>query len=65
MQKQAKDLKNNDKIIIDGQPHIIKKIETSHLGKHGHAKCRIEAIGLKDKKERIIIRLTEDFIETL
>ena len=38
-------------VIFDGHACVVKSLEISRPGKHGHAKCRIEAIGLKDDKK--------------
>ena len=59
MKRLAKDLKENDKIIITGQKAAIKKIEFSDIGKHGKRKARIEAI--TEKNEKIIIIRPEDY----
>ena len=34
--------------IFDGKACIVKSIQTSKPGKHGHAKCRIEAVSIID-----------------
>ena len=41
-------------IMIDNEPCNVKKIDISKTGKHGHAKARIEAIGIIDNKKRVI-----------
>ena len=43
-------------IIIDGEPCTVKNIDVSKTGKHGHAKVRIEAVGVIDGKKRVIAR---------
>ena len=43
-------------ILLDGEPHTIKKMDVSKTGKHGHAKVRIEAVGVTDGKKRVIAR---------
>ena len=59
MKKQAKDLKNGDKISIADQQCIVNSIELSDIGKQGKRKCRIEA--LTPKSEKIIIIRPEDY----
>ncbi|MFH1331925.1 MAG: translation initiation factor IF-5A [archaeon] len=54
-QTNASSLKSGSYVILDDVPCIVKSIETSKTGKHGHAKCRIEAIGMID--ERKIIKI--------
>ena len=40
-------------IIIDGTPCTVKSNDVSTSGRHGHAKCRIEGIGITDNKKRV------------
>jgi len=41
-------------IMIEGVACIVKSNDISKTGKHGHAKCRIEAIGIIDDKKRVL-----------
>ena len=41
-------------IMIDGTPTIVRTNDISKTGKHGHAKCRIEAISIIDVKKKVI-----------
>jgi len=41
--------------IIEGLPCVIKSIQTSKTGKHGHAKCRIEAVSIINDQKKIIV----------
>jgi len=41
-------------IIIDGEPYTVRKTDTSKTGKHGHAKCRIEATGILSGQKKIL-----------
>ena len=43
-------------IMIENEPCIVKNIDISKTGKHGHAKARIEAVGILDGKKRVIAR---------
>ncbi|MFH1211037.1 MAG: translation initiation factor IF-5A [archaeon] len=52
-QTDAGSLKDGSYVIFDGVPCIVKSIQTSKTGKHGHAKCRIEAIGMVDQRKII------------
>ena len=40
---------------VDGIPCIIKSNDISKTGKHGHAKCRIEAISVVDGKKKVFV----------
>ncbi|MFA5857199.1 MAG: translation initiation factor IF-5A [Candidatus Pacearchaeota archaeon] len=42
-------------IIVDGVACIVKSNDISKTGKHGHAKCRIEAIGVIDGKKKVFV----------
>jgi translation initiation factor 5A len=42
-------------IIVDGVSCIVKSNDISKTGKHGHAKCRIECIGIIDGKKKVFV----------
>ena len=42
-------------ILVDGAPCIVKSNDMSKTGKHGHAKCRIEAINIIDGKKKVFV----------
>jgi len=50
--------------IFDGVPCIIKRMDKSSTGKHGHAKYRIEAVGMLDNKKIITVLPGHDPIES-
>src|SRR3989344_4116699 len=54
-QVSATSLKKGSSVIIDGVACTVRDIKTSKTGKHGHAKCRIEAIGIIDDSKKIIV----------
>jgi len=41
-------------ILVDGVACTVKSNDISTSGRHGHAKCRIEAIGIIDNKKRVV-----------
>jgi translation initiation factor 5A len=51
----ATEAKVGTNIIVDGAPCTVKSQDISKTGKHGHAKCRIEAVGIIDGKKRVIV----------
>ena len=51
----ATEAKPGINIIINGAPCSVKSQDISKTGKHGHAKCRIEAIGIIDSKKRVLV----------
>jgi len=50
----ATDAKTGVVIMIDGVACTVRNVDKSKSGKHGAAKCRIEAIGIIDGKKKII-----------
>ncbi|MFA5176234.1 MAG: translation initiation factor IF-5A [Candidatus Nanoarchaeia archaeon] len=59
----AGSIKVGNYVIIDGVACIVKRLDVSRPGKHGHAKCRIEASGLIDGTKKIIVKPSHDTIE--
>lgn len=57
------DLKVGSYILIEGAACKIANIDISRPGKHGHAKMRIEGMGIIDNKRRIIVMPAHDNIE--
>ena len=64
-EKLYKDLKKSDKILINDESYLIEKIEFSKSGKLGKSKCRIEAKNLKSNELKVIVRVSEDTVQTL
>ncbi|MBI2663230.1 hypothetical protein HYX15_01720 [Candidatus Woesearchaeota archaeon] len=64
-EKQYNDLKKGDKISINDESYLIEKIEFSKPGKLGKSKCRIEAKNLKNNELKVIVRVSEDTVQTL
>lgn len=48
-------LKQGNYIVIEGVACRVNKIEISKPGKHGHAKCRIDASSLIDDAKKVIV----------
>lgn len=42
-------------LIVDGVSCVIKSIDISKTGKHGHAKCRIEAVPLIEGSKKVFV----------
>ena len=49
------ELREGNYVIIEGAPCIVRNIEISKTGKHGHSKARFDAIGLIDNKKRVVL----------
>lgn len=50
-------------ILIDGVACIVKSNDISKTGRHGHAKCRIEAINVLDGKKKVFLTGGHDKLE--
>ncbi len=50
------EVRNGTVIMIEGEPCVVKSFDVSKTGKHGHAKVRIEAVGITDGKKRVLAR---------
>lgn len=50
-------------IMINKEPHTIKKIDISKTGKHGHAKARIEAINIINGQKKVFVIPGHDRLE--
>ena len=42
-------------ILLEGQPYTVKKMDVSKTGKHGHAKCRIEAAHMLTGNKKVFV----------
>lgn len=62
--KTAGSLQKGNYIIIDGVACIVQSVQTSRPGKHGHAKCRIAAVGMIDNRKREILVPGHENIES-
>jgi len=56
-------LKEGRFVIIDEEPCRIVGFSVSAPGKHGHAKAKIDAVGLFDSQKRTIVKPTSAKIE--
>jgi len=58
-----KDLKPNSFVLIEDAPCRVEKVTISSSGKHGAAKCRVDAIGLLDGKRRSIVKPASETVD--
>jgi len=42
-------------VTIEGDCYVIKSMDVSKTGKHGHAKCRFEAVSLTGLKKKVLV----------
>lgn len=59
----ATEAKVGTNIIVDGMPCTVKSIDISKTGKHGHAKCRVEAIGIINGAKKVFVVPGHDRLE--
>ncbi len=59
----ASSIKIGSYIIMDNMACKVTAIQTSRPGKHGHAKCRIEAVGLITGQKKIQIYPGHDNVD--
>ena len=59
----ATDARSGTNIVVDGNACTVKSMDVSKTGKHGHAKCRIEAVGIVDGKKRVFVIPGHDKLE--
>jgi len=60
---QAGDLRPGSYVIFDGVACVVKNVQKSKTGKHGSAKCRIEAIGIINNDKKIHLCPAGDNVE--
>lgn len=51
----ATEVKVGTNILVEGVPCTVKSIDISKTGKHGHAKCRIEAVGIINGLKKVFV----------
>jgi len=51
----ATEIKVGTNVIVDGTPCTVRSIDISKTGKHGHAKARIEAIGIITGQKKVFV----------
>ncbi len=59
----AGQVQKGDTVLIDGEPCRVTSTQTSRPGKHGHAKVRMEGVGIVDGKKRITVIPGHDKLE--
>tara|TARA_Y100000310_G_scaffold176596_1_gene176723 strand:- start:518 stop:907 length:390 start_codon:yes stop_codon:yes gene_type:complete len=59
----AVEARQGSTILVDGVACVVRSNDISKTGKHGHAKCRIEAIGIIDGKKKVFVTGGHERIE--
>lgn len=52
---EATALRVGNYAMIDGDAYVLKSMDISKTGKHGHAKCRIEAVAVMTSKKKVMV----------
>nr|MCK4930342.1 translation initiation factor IF-5A [Nanoarchaeota archaeon] len=61
--KSVGSLQTGNYVIVDGAACTVTGIQTSRPGKHGHAKVRLDAVGIVDGRKRQIVMPGHDEID--
>ena len=56
-------LKKGNYVILEGAACTVSDMQISRPGKHGHAKVRLSAVGIIDRKKRVVVMPGHDNIE--
>lgn len=59
----AGQVQKGDTILMAGEPCRVTSVQISRPGKHGHAKVRIEGMGIVDDKKRVEVMPGHDKVE--
>ena len=51
-------------LILEGEFYTLKKMDISKTGKHGHAKCRVEAVGLIRGEKKVVALPGHDKVDS-
>lgn len=64
IQTQVTNLKPGRYVVLDGIACKVTKMDVSKPGKHGHAKCRIEAVGIIRGEKKVVVLPGHDKLES-
>jgi translation initiation factor 5A len=59
----AGSMKSGSYMVVEGVASKVVDNQISRPGKHGHAKCRITAVGLFDGKKRVVVMPGHDKVD--
>ncbi len=59
----ATELKIGTNIFIEKEPYAVRKVDISKTGKHGHAKVRLEAVGIFTGSKKVMVSPGHDRFE--
>ena len=58
-----KELRKGSFVIIDDIPCKVDGVSVTKSGKHGHAKARVDAIGLLDGRRRSLVKTADENVD--
>ena len=58
-----KELRKGSFVIIDDVPCKVDDVSVTKSGKHGHAKARVDAIGLLDGRRRSLVKTADENVD--
>lgn len=61
--KSVGSLQTGNYVLVDGAACTVTGIQTSRPGKHGHAKVRLDAVGIVDGRKRQLVMPGHDEID--
>ncbi len=61
--KTVGQLQKGNYVLLDGIASVVSGMQVSRPGKHGHAKVRLEAVGILDGKKRQVVLPGHEKIE--
>ena len=59
----ATEAKVGTNILVEGDPCVIKKMDISKTGKHGHSKARMEAVSIISGQKKVFVIPGHDKLE--
>jgi translation initiation factor 5A len=59
----ATEVRVGTSILLEGEPYLVRKVDISKTGKHGHSKVRAEAVGIINNQKKVFVIPGHDKLE--
>lgn len=59
----ATEVRVGTNILLEGDSYMVKKVDVSKTGKHGHSKVRVEATGIINNQKKVFVVPGDDRFE--
>ena len=59
----ATEVRVGTNILLEGDSYLVKKVDVSQTGKHGHSKVRVEATGIINNQKKVFVVPGDDRFE--